>query len=73
MQGLILKLWIFFGFRIWGITLVLVISYFGTTSLLPFLPEQVIGWIVSAWGAIWISRSAYKLFTSKDPGIDHNN
>ncbi len=72
MQDVLMKLWIFFGFRIWGIGFVLGILYFGVPALFPFLSEETVGWFVGGLAIIWISRSLYKLFISDNPLIDEN-
>ena len=69
---MLVKLWIFFGFRIWGIGFVLGISYFGLTGLFPFLPEKGVGYFVIAGGVAWVASSIFKLFRADDPSIDEN-
>ena len=66
------KLWIFFGFRIWGIGFLLAISYMVITTFLPFIPAVGVGAVIVVVGAIWIIRSLYYLFSSDDPRIDEN-
>jgi hypothetical protein len=69
---MIVKLWIFFGFRIWGIGFVLGVTYFALTNAIPVLSEEEGAWLVGAWAVIWIGRSLYKLFTADSPGILEN-
>ncbi len=72
MQKILLKLWIFFGFRIWGIGLVLVISYFGFTNVIPVFPEKEFGYFLIVCGVAWAISSLFKLFRAQDPSRDDN-
>jgi hypothetical protein len=72
LKDIVARLWIFFGFRIWGIGFVLGISYFGLTGLFPFLPEKEVGYLVIACGVAWVTNSLFKLFRADDPSIDEN-
>ena len=66
-QDVLLRIYIFIGFRIWGIGAVTLFTYFSLTSFFPFLSKSAVGFVVGLWGVYWIYRSLFKLFTSKDP------
>ena len=69
----IMKLWIFFGFRIWGIGIgVAIVYFFG--GIIPFvlLPRPIWNVLVEIFAASWICRSAWKLYKAEDPSIDSN-